>query len=147
MFITKCFPRPYGNNTSGSSLQKENSFLEKGYYRLVSISPTLSKIFKRVKHHQLSDFLNYHFNDMLKAFRPGYGCQSVLLKFREDWRFLIIKIYCIHYDGPIKSLLLYSALSYFSKIKCIWFYKCSYNPNSKLFKQQKTVCENWKYLY
>ena len=67
-------------------LHKKNSILEKGNYRPVSILPTLSKIFERVIHSQLSYFFNNHFHDMLSAFRPGYGCQSVLLKIVEDWK-------------------------------------------------------------
>lgn len=66
-----------------SSSQKEKYLLEKGNYRPVSILPTLSKIFEGVIHYQLSDFFNYHFYDMLSAFRPGYDCRSVLLKIVE----------------------------------------------------------------
>ena len=45
-------------------LHKKNSILEKGNYRPVSILPTLSKIFERVIHSQLSYFFNNHFHDM-----------------------------------------------------------------------------------
>lgn len=67
-------------------LHKKKNILEKGNYRPVIVLPTLSKIFERVIHHQRSDFFQLHLNDMLSAFRPGYGCQSVLLKIVEDWK-------------------------------------------------------------
>ena len=67
-------------------LHKKNSTLEKGNYRPVSVLPVLSKIFERAIHCQLVEFFNHHFNDYLSAFRPGYGCQTVLLKVLEDWK-------------------------------------------------------------
>lgn len=65
-------------------LYKKKSILEKENYRPVSNEATLSKTFERVIYRQLSDCFNYHLNDMLSAFLPGYGCQSVLLKIVED---------------------------------------------------------------
>lgn len=47
---------------------------------------TLSTIFGRTIHSQLSDFFNYHFNYMLSAFWPGYGCPSVLLNIVVGWK-------------------------------------------------------------
>ena len=67
-------------------LHKKNSTLEKGNYRPVSVLPVLPKIFERAIHCQLVEFFNHHFNDYLSAFRPGYGCQTVLLKVVEDWK-------------------------------------------------------------
>lgn len=67
-------------------LHKMKGIFEKGNYRPVSILLTLSKIFERVIRSQLSCFFNYYFNDMLSAFRSGYGCQRVLLKNVEDWK-------------------------------------------------------------
>jgi len=67
-------------------LHKKNSTLEKGNYRPVSILPTISKIFERAINTQLTKFFDQHFNTYLSAFRPGYGCQTTLLKIIEDWK-------------------------------------------------------------
>ena len=66
-------------------VHKKNSTLDKGNYRPVSILPIVSKIFER-SITQLTDFFNNYFNTFLSAFRPGYGCQSTLLKITEDWK-------------------------------------------------------------
>ena len=67
-------------------IHKKNSTLDKGNYRPVSILPIVSKIFERSINSQLTDYFNNHFNPYLSAFRPGYGCQSTLLKTVEDWK-------------------------------------------------------------
>ena len=65
-------------------IHKKNSTLDKGNYRPVSILPIMSKIFERAINTQLTEFFDLHFNSSLSAFRPGYGCQSALLKITED---------------------------------------------------------------
>lgn len=67
-------------------LHKKNSTLLKSNYRPVSILPIFSKIFERTIFNQLIEFFNQHFDPYLSAFRPGYGCQSVLLRILEEWR-------------------------------------------------------------
>ena len=65
-------------------LHKKNSTLDKGNYRPVSILPVVSKLFERAINTQISDFFNVLFHAALSAFRPGYGCQSTLLRVIED---------------------------------------------------------------
>lgn len=67
-------------------LYKKKDPLNKENYRPVSILPTISKIFERSIHDQLSTFMDNHFNPFLAAFRKGFGCQSTLLRLLEDWR-------------------------------------------------------------
>ena len=67
-------------------IHKKNSTLDKSNYRPVSILPIVSKIFERSINSQLAEFFNNIFNPYLSAFRPGYGCQSTLLKVIEDWK-------------------------------------------------------------
>jgi hypothetical protein len=67
-------------------IHKKNSTLDKGNYRPVSLLPVISKLYERAINSQLSVFFNSHFNSYLSAFRPGYGCQSTLLKVVEDWK-------------------------------------------------------------
>ena len=64
-----------------SPLFKKNNSLDKGNYRPVSVLPCISKIYD-----QLMDFLDKHFHPLLSAFRPGFGCQTALLKIIEDWK-------------------------------------------------------------
>ena len=67
-------------------LYKKKDPLNKENYRPVSVLPTISKIFERSMHDQLSSFMDNYFNPFLAAFRKGFGCQSTLLRLLEDWR-------------------------------------------------------------
>ena len=67
-----------------SPLHKKNSNLNKENYRPVSIVPVISKIYERAINEQLTSYFNQHFNVHLSAFRPGYACQSTLLRITED---------------------------------------------------------------
>jgi hypothetical protein len=48
--------------------------------------PCISKIYERAIHDQLMDFLDKHFHPLLSAFRPGFGCQTALIKIIDDWK-------------------------------------------------------------
>ena len=52
----------------------------------MSILPILSKLYERSINVQLMDYFSQHFNLYLSAFRPGYGCQNMLLRIIEDWK-------------------------------------------------------------
>lgn len=67
-------------------LHKKNDPLNKENYRPVSILPIISKVYERVIHNQLSEFLDTIFHPYLAAFRKGFGCQSTLLRLLEDWK-------------------------------------------------------------
>ena len=67
-------------------LHKINSNLDKETYHRVSILPVISKIYERAINERLSSFFSQHFNVYLSAFRPGYECQSALLRIIEDWK-------------------------------------------------------------
>ena len=70
-----------------SPLFKKNNSLDKGNYKPVSVLPCISKIYERAIHDQLMDFLEKkHFHPLLSALRPGFGCQTPLLKIIEDWK-------------------------------------------------------------
>ena len=73
-------------NAMVSPLHKKNSNLDKENYRPVNILPVISKIYERAINEQLTSYFNQHFNVHLSAFRPGYGCQSTLLRITEDWK-------------------------------------------------------------
>ena len=67
-------------------LHKNNSQLEAGNYRPVNILPIVSKFFERAIYQQLIYYFNNIFNPYLSAFRPGYGCNTTLIKVIEDWK-------------------------------------------------------------
>jgi hypothetical protein len=69
-----------------SALFKKNNSLDKSNYRPISVLPTISKFYERAIFDQLMEFLNNHFNPLLSAFRPGFGCQTALLRIIEDWK-------------------------------------------------------------
>jgi len=69
-----------------SPIYKKEDALEKKNYRPVSILTSASKVYEKVLLLQLKDFLHAILNDHLSAFREGYGCQQVLLRFLEEWK-------------------------------------------------------------
>ena len=85
---TECseFPDNTKKNAMFSPLHKKNSNLDKENYRPVSILPVILKIYERAINEQLTSYFSQHFNVYLFAFRPGYGCQSTLLRIIEDWK-------------------------------------------------------------
>jgi hypothetical protein len=70
----------------GVMLHQKNSQLEVGNYRPVSILPVVSKFFERAMYEQLSHYFENIFHPFLSAFRPGFGCNTALLKIIEDWK-------------------------------------------------------------
>ena len=65
---------------------KKKDPLDKQNYRPVSILPTISKLYERTIHDQLTEFFNNVFSPFLAAFRKGFGCQTTLLRLIEDWK-------------------------------------------------------------
>ena len=92
--LTTLVNRSIQSNTFPNSMKvadvvpvhKKNSTLEKGNYRPVSLLPITSKLFERAIYTQLIEHFDSIFNPLLSAFRPGYGCNSTLLKIVEDWK-------------------------------------------------------------
>ena len=67
-------------------LLKKNDSMDKDNYHPVSILSTISKVYERAMHNQLSEFFDNIFHPYLAAFHKGFGCQSALLRLLEDWR-------------------------------------------------------------
>ena len=65
---------------------KKSSNLDKSNYRPVSLLPVMSKIYETAIYKQLLQHFNDIFNPFLSACRPGYGCNTTLLKITEDWK-------------------------------------------------------------
>ena len=67
-----------------SPIYKKDDKLNKNNYRPVSILTSLSKIFESVMNDQMYGYLSKLLENLLSAFRKGYSCQSLLIKFIED---------------------------------------------------------------
>ena len=65
-----------------SSLFKKDDMSKKNY-RPISLLPTIAKIFERLMHRQLSEFIARFFSPLLGGFRQGYNKQHVLLNFLQ----------------------------------------------------------------
>ena len=50
----------------------------------MSVLTTISKVYESVMNDQMYDFFNLIFESLLAAFRKGYSCQSLLVKFIDD---------------------------------------------------------------
>jgi hypothetical protein len=53
----------------------------------------VSKFFERAIYQQLIDYFDSIFNPYFSAFRPGYGCNTALLKVIEDWKKAVNNLY------------------------------------------------------
>ena len=69
-----------------SPIYKKADNLSKCNYRPVSVLTSISKLYESVLNDQLYTFLAYLFEIFLSAFRKGYSCQSLLIKFIEDMK-------------------------------------------------------------
>ena len=80
------------NEAQVDPIHKNNSVLEKGNYRPVSVLPAISKYFENAIQAQLVNYFENIFNPFLAAFRSGFGYQSTLLRVIEDWKHALDKI-------------------------------------------------------
>jgi hypothetical protein len=55
-------------------------------YRPVSLLRILSKVFEHVFTKQISDYFKSIFSPYLSAYRKGYGCHDLILRYIEDWK-------------------------------------------------------------
>ena len=69
-----------------SSVFKKNDRLCKENYRPISILVITSKVYEKIFVKRISLYANTVFNHLLSAYRNGYGCSDVLLKFVSMWK-------------------------------------------------------------
>ena len=63
---------------------KKDDNMNKVNYRPVSLLPTIAKVFERLIHRQLSEYISSFFSPLLGGFRHGYNTQHVLLNFLQS---------------------------------------------------------------
>ena len=72
-----------------SPIHKKNDVLDKGNYRPVSVLSSLSKVFESVICDQVQMYLDNVLSEDLSAYRKHYGCENVLFKCLEEWKFAL----------------------------------------------------------
>ena len=63
-----------------TSVHKKNETTNKENYRPISVLPLIYKIFERIIHDQLSEYLEKYLNSILCGFRKGHSTQHALFK-------------------------------------------------------------------
>jgi len=92
--LTQIFNDCLKNNTFPESLKlaeviplfKKNDNTKKSNYRPISILPSLSKVFERIIHKQISSYMNNKFSKKLSGFRKHHNTQTSMVKMIDDWK-------------------------------------------------------------
>ena len=74
-----------------TALYKKDDRMNKTNYRPISLLPTISKIFERLIHIQLYDFIALKLSALLGGFRKNYNTQHVFLNFLQNCKNIIDK--------------------------------------------------------
>ena len=69
-----------------SSIYKKSDKLCKENYRPISVLVIVSKVYEKIFVKRMSCYIDKIFNPLLSAYRNGYGCNDVLLKFVQMWK-------------------------------------------------------------
>ena len=67
-------------------VHKKDERTNKKNFRPISILSSLSKVFERILHMQLTDYTNNILSIYFSACRKKYNCQHVLMRLIQDWR-------------------------------------------------------------
>ena len=67
-------------------VHKNDETTNKENYRPISVLPLISKIFERIIHDQLSEYLGKYLNSILCGFRKGHSAQHALFKLLQAWQ-------------------------------------------------------------
>ena len=94
-FINDCFK----NNEFPNELKHADvtPILKKGdatdvkNYRPVSVLPANSKIFERIMHTQIAEFMDSHLSTIICGYRKGFSTQHALISLLEKWRNILDK--------------------------------------------------------
>ena len=67
-------------------VHKKDETTNKENYRPISVLALISKIFERIIHDQLSEYLEKYLNSILCGFRKGHSTQHALFKLLQAWQ-------------------------------------------------------------
>ena len=54
-------------------------------YKPISLLPTKSKVFERLMHHQVSEYIDKHLSSFLCGYRNGFNTHTALLSLLEKY--------------------------------------------------------------
>ena len=60
-------------------------------YRPISVLPTVSKVFERLMHDQITAYMDAHRSKHLCGYRKGFNTQTALFSLLEKWKFILDK--------------------------------------------------------
>ena len=60
-------------------------------YRPVSVLPVVSKVFERIMHKQISEYINQFLSPHLCGYRQGFSTQQALVSLIEKWKAILDK--------------------------------------------------------
>ena len=60
-------------------------------YRRISVLPTVSKVFERLMHDQITTYMDAHLREHLCGYRKGSNAQTALLSLIEKWKSILDK--------------------------------------------------------
>ena len=96
-----CFP-PQLKLAEVSPLYKKSDNLERSNHRPVSVLSCTYKVFEKVYCDQMYEYFMGILSHYLSAFRKMYGCNHVLLKLVEDWKYALDR--CEHVGAILMDL-------------------------------------------
>ena len=74
-------------------------------YRPISVLPTMSKVFERLMHHQVREYIDKHLSPFLCDYRKGLNTQTALLFLLEKWKSTLDKkrVCRDSFNGSVKN--------------------------------------------
>ena len=60
-------------------------------YRPISVLPTVSKVFERLMHDQITTYMDAHLSKHICGYRKGFNTQTALLSLIEKWKSILDK--------------------------------------------------------
>ena len=60
-------------------------------YRPICVLPTMSKVFERLMHHQVGEYIEKHLSPFLCGYRKRFNTQTALLSLLEKWKSTSVK--------------------------------------------------------
>ena len=92
-FINDCFKNNQFPNelkiADVTPILKKDNATDMTNYRPVSILPVISKIFERIMHSQISEFIESHLSSIMCGYRKGFNTQHALIALLEKWRSIL----------------------------------------------------------
>ena len=103
-------------------------------YRPVSLLPVVSKVFEKIMHDQISQYINNFLTPYLCGYRKGFSTQQALLSLIEKWKIVLDSK---GYGGAVIMDLskTFDTINHDHQTACLWIFKRVFNINKRLVKQ------------